>query len=114
MAQVGMHGDPSINNAWRGARIPDDKVAKSNTRGMVSFASAGPNSRTTQFFINFRNNSRLDGMGFAPFAMVDNNSMRVVDQLYSGYGEGAPRGKGPSQSRPAGRVMPISRRISRI
>jgi peptidyl-prolyl cis-trans isomerase A (cyclophilin A) len=97
MAQVGIHGDPELNKVWRNARIEDDKVKQSNTPGMVSFATAGPNTRTTQFFINFGNNARLDGMGFAPFAKV--RDMKVVEKLYAGYGEGAPSGKGPSQGR---------------
>jgi peptidyl-prolyl cis-trans isomerase A (cyclophilin A) len=97
MAQVGIHGDPEVNKVWRNARIQDDPVKQSNTRGMVSFATAGPNTRTTQFFINFGNNARLDGMGFAPFGKVRN--MEVVDKLHSGYGEGAPNGKGPEQGR---------------
>lgn len=97
MAQVGIHGDPEVNKVWRQARIKDDPVKESNTPGMVTFATAGPNTRTTQFFINFGNNARLDGMGFAPFGKV--RDMSVVKKLYAGYGEGAPRGKGPSQGR---------------
>jgi peptidyl-prolyl cis-trans isomerase A (cyclophilin A) len=98
MAQVGMNGDPKVNAAWQGARMKDDPVRKSNIRGTVSFASAGPNSRTTQFFINFNNNKRLDKMGFAPFGAIEGRSMSTIDALFSGYGEGAPRGRGPSQS----------------
>ena len=98
MAQIGFNGDPAVNAAWRMARIKDDPVKKSNTRGMVSFATSGANSRTTQFFINYVNNARLDGMGFAPFGEVI-EGMDVVRNFYSGYGEGAPSGKGPSQSR---------------
>lgn len=99
MAQVGLHGDPAINRTWRSANIADDPVKQSNTRGMVSFATAGPNTRTTQFFINFGDNNRLDGMGFSPFARVQADSMKTVDSLHGGYGEGAPRGRGPSQAR---------------
>ncbi len=99
MAQVGISGNPAVTKAWRGTDIKDDKVARSNTRGMVSFASRGPNTRTTQFFINFGNNNRLDGMGFSPFGFIDAKSMKVIDALYNGYGEGAPRGRGPSQAR---------------
>jgi peptidyl-prolyl cis-trans isomerase A (cyclophilin A) len=95
MAQVGISGDPALNAKWREKRIPDDPVKGSNTRGTVSFATSGPNSRTTQFFINFVDNSRLDGMGFSPFGKV--KDMSVVDALHAGYGEGAPRGRGPSQ-----------------
>lgn len=98
MAQFGMHGDPQVTAAWRSVPIPDDPVGASNTRGMVTFAMTGqPNSRTTQVFINYRDNANLDAMGFAPFGEVV-EGMEVVDQLYSGYGEGAPNGRGPSQA----------------
>ena len=96
MAQFGIHGDSSVAAAWREQRIPDDEVLQSNTRGFVSYAMGGPNTRTTQLFINFVDNSRLDGMGFSPFGQVV-EGMEVVDQLYSGYGEGAPNGNGPAQ-----------------
>jgi len=95
MAQVGINGDPALNAQWSENRIPDDAVKASNTRGTVTFATSGRNSRTTQFFINFGDNSRLDAMGFAPFGKV--KDMGPVDALYSGYGEGAPGGRGPSQ-----------------
>lgn len=98
MAQFGLNGDPKVTAAWREAAIQDDRPTKSNTRGMVSFAMAGPNTRTTQLFINYGDNSRLDGQGFAPFGQVM-TGMEIVDKLYSGYGEGAPRGSGPSQQR---------------
>ncbi len=112
VAQFGIHGDPQVNAAWRAARIFDDAVKQKNARGTVTFATSGPDSRTTQVFINYRDNSRLDGMGFAPFGAVV-EGMDVVDALYSGYGEGkaiaegmalftgegAPRGQGPDQSR---------------
>lgn len=98
MAQVGMHGDPAVQAAWSKATIPDDPVLQSNTRGMVTFAAtSAANSRTTQFFINFGDNTSLKQHGpFAPFGRVV-EGMAVVDTLYSGYGEGAPRGRGPSQ-----------------
>jgi len=99
MAQVGFNADPKVSAAWDHATIPDDPVKQSNTRGMVSFAKTNaPNSRTTQFFINYSKNNYLDGYGFAPFAKVV-SGMDVVDSLYAGYGEGAPRGKGPAQDR---------------
>jgi peptidyl-prolyl cis-trans isomerase A (cyclophilin A) len=99
MAQAGLSGDPALNAEWRAKRILDDPVKESNRRGMVSFAMAGPNSRTTQFFISFGDNAQLDGMGFAPFGQV--RDMAPVDALFKGYGEGAPRGMGPSQGRVA-------------
>ena len=98
MAQFGIHGNPSVMSAWRTAQIKDDPVKGSNTRGMVVFATAGPNTRTTQLFINFKDNSSLDKQGFAPFGEVT-KGMDVVDKIYDGYGEGAPRGKGPEQGR---------------
>ena len=98
MAQFGIHGDPQVAAAWRDATIPDDPVRQHNTRGAVSFATAGPGTRTTQLFINYGDNSQLDGMGFAPFGQVV-EGMDVVDALYGGYGEGAPRGRGPDQGR---------------
>lgn len=99
MAQFGIHADPAINKAWRPAMIQDDPVTQSNTRGMVSFAMSGRNTRTTQLFINYSDvNARLDTMGFAPFGKVI-EGMDVVDALHSGYGEGAPRGRGPDQRR---------------
>ncbi len=98
MVQFGIHGDPKLNNVWREARIQDDAVKQSNTRGRITFATAGPNTRTTQLFINFNNNANLDQMGFSPFGEVV-SGMEVVDAIYSGYGEGAPRGQGPDQGR---------------
>jgi peptidyl-prolyl cis-trans isomerase A (cyclophilin A) len=101
MVQFGIHGDPAVNSVWREARIPDDPVSQSNGRGMVTYAMAGPDTRTTQLFISFKDNAFLDAQGFAPFARVV-EGMTVVDSLYSGYGEGAPRGMGPDQGRAQG------------
>lgn len=98
MMQFGIHGDPKMSSVWKDASIPDDKVSQSNTPGMLTFATRGPNTRTTQLFINFGQNKRLDGMGFAPFGKVV-SGMDVVQSVYKGYGEGAPRGRGPSQPR---------------
>lgn len=98
MVQFGIHGDPKIAKAWRDAKIKDDPVKESNAPGMVTFATAGPNTRTTQVFINYGNNNRLDGMGFSPFGKVT-QGFEVVQSLYKGYGEGAPRGNGPDQGR---------------
>lgn len=96
MAQFGIHGDTAVSAAWRSHRIEDDSVMQSNTRGFVSYAMGGPNTRTTQVFINYVDNSRLDGMGFSPFGQVV-EGMEVVDSLYSGYGESKPAGRGPEQ-----------------
>ena len=98
MIQFGINGNPNLAALWRNAMIQDDPVKESNRRGYITYAMAGPNTRTTQVFINFQNNSGLDGQGFAPFGRVT-SGMDVVDKLYSGYGEGAPSGKGPAQGR---------------
>jgi peptidyl-prolyl cis-trans isomerase A (cyclophilin A) len=96
MVQFGINGDPKVNEKWKSAEIGDDPTRESNVRGAITFATRGPNSRTTQLFINFDNNSQLDSRGFAPFGKVT-EGMTVVDQLYKGYGEGAPSGGGPRQ-----------------
>jgi cyclophilin family peptidyl-prolyl cis-trans isomerase len=99
MCQFGIHGDPDVNTAWREATIKDDPVVQTNVRGFVTYAKTGePDSRTTQLFISFGDNSNLDPMGFAPFGQVI-EGMEIVDKLYKGYGEGAPRGEGPDQGR---------------
>lgn len=101
MAQVGINGHPGANAAWRAATIPDDPVTQSNKRGYVTFAKTGaPDSRSTQIFINFVDNSRLDDMGFAPFGVV--RDMTSIDKLNGEYGEGAPMGRGPNQARVQG------------
>ena len=97
MAQFGMNGDGRINVAWKNSIIVDDPVTQSNTRGRVSFAKGGPNSRTTEVFINLRDNPSLDERGFAPFGEVI-EGMEVVDRFYDGYGDGPPRGEGPYQA----------------
>jgi cyclophilin family peptidyl-prolyl cis-trans isomerase len=101
MVQFGINGNPQVSAPWRNAQIKDDPVKQSNKRGFITFATSGPNSRTTQVFINFGDNSRLDGMGFASFGQVS-SGMNVVDQLYADYGEGAPSGRGPNQGRMQG------------
>jgi peptidyl-prolyl cis-trans isomerase A (cyclophilin A) len=96
VVQFGIPPLPAVSRAWRERRIADDSVARSNVRGTLSFATGGPNTRTTQLFINLADNARLDARGFAVVAQVV-SGMEVVDSLYSGYGEAAPRGTGPSQ-----------------
>jgi peptidyl-prolyl cis-trans isomerase A (cyclophilin A) len=98
MVQFGINGDPKIQAPWRNAQIKDDAVTQSNKRGFITFATAGPDTRTSQVFINFGDNAALDRQGFAPFGQVV-SGMNIVDQLFAGYGEGAPRGRGPDQSR---------------
>jgi len=97
MAQVGMSAFPAASLAWKDATIKDDPVIQSNTPLMVTFAKTGrPDSRSTQIFINHGNNKNLDSMGFAPFGKIVEGA-DVVGQLYDGYGEGAPGGRGPDQ-----------------
>lgn len=100
MTQFGIHGDPNVAKMWRSARIEDDSVTQSNLRGYLTFATSGKNSRTTQMFINTSDNINLDAMGFSPIGKVSEKKgggMKVMDSLYMGYGEGAPRGRGPNQ-----------------
>jgi peptidyl-prolyl cis-trans isomerase A (cyclophilin A) len=87
VAQFGIHGDPAVAAAWSHANLPVDRSRQSNRRGRVTFAMETPETRTTQVFINFGDNSKLDIDGFAPFGEVV-SSMVLVEQIYSGYGEG--------------------------
>lgn len=96
VAQFGISPYPALNPIWEKAAIKDDPVTQSNKKYSLVFATAGPNTRTTQLFINLADNPRLDGAGFAPFGQVT-EGMNVVDTLYAGYGEGAPGGSGPNQ-----------------
>ena len=97
VAQFGIAADPAATAKWRNADLVDDPVKQSNRRATIRFATGGPNTRTTQVFINLADNASLDARGFSPFGVVS-QGMEVVDQFYSGYGEGAPNGKGPAQS----------------
>ena len=92
VAQFGLNGSPSVNAAWRDQRIADDPVTQSNLRGTLTFATGGPNTRTTQLFINLADNPNLDSQGFAPIGRVI-TGMDVVDLFYAAYGER------PNQSR---------------
>ncbi len=98
VAQFGISANPAVSKAWANATIPDDPVTQSNLRGYLTFATSGPNTRTTQIFINLADNASLDSMGFSPFGKVI-EGMEVVEKFYSGYGEGAPQGQGPDQGR---------------
>ena len=86
MAQFGINEDPKVNRIWMNANINDDPVKQSNARGFITYAFASPNTRTTQVFINFSDNSYLDSSGFSPFGKVT-KGMNVVDAIYNKYGE---------------------------
>jgi peptidyl-prolyl cis-trans isomerase A (cyclophilin A) len=86
IVQFGLSANPAVNKVWHDAHIADDPVTQSNKRGTLTFATAGPNTRTTQLFINFADNARLDKMGFAPFGTVI-QGIDVVDKIYAVYGE---------------------------
>jgi peptidyl-prolyl cis-trans isomerase A (cyclophilin A) len=94
MVQFGLAADPKENKKWM--KLSDDPVTQSNKPGYISFATAGPFTRTTQVFINYGDNARLDASGFSPFGRVVSGT-EVVEKIYSGYGEGAPNGNGPAQ-----------------
>jgi peptidyl-prolyl cis-trans isomerase A (cyclophilin A) len=86
VVQFGISPDPAVSKAWQSATIKDDPVKTSNTPGTIVFADAGPQTRTTQVFVNLGNNATLDGQGFSPFGKVT-SGMSVVNKLYGGYGE---------------------------
>ena len=98
VAQFGISSYPAVTTAWKGTDIKDDPVKESNKRGYITFATAGPNTRTTQVFINLKDNTRLDQMGFAPFGVVDAEGMKVVDMFYDQYGDGAGIDQGKIES----------------
>ena len=92
IVQWGLHGDPKVSAKWREASIKDDPVKEGNLRGTITFATSGPNTRTTQLFINFGNNRFLDGKGFSPFGKIV-EGMDHVNAIYSGYGERPNQGR---------------------
>lgn len=91
MAQFGIAANPATNTKYQNKSIMDDPVTQSNSRGFISFATSGPNTRTTQLFINYGNNKFLDAQGFAPFGKVV-SGMNYLDGLYSKYGESPNQG----------------------
>jgi len=97
VVQFGINGDPQLNRLWANANLPDDPVKQSNVKGTLTYAHLGPNSRSTQLFINLKDNKALDKQGFAPIGKVI-SGMDTVERFYSSYGEMAPRGQGPDPS----------------
>jgi peptidyl-prolyl cis-trans isomerase A (cyclophilin A) len=102
VAQFGISGYPAVTTAWRGTDIKDDPVTQSNKKGYITFATSGPNTRTTQVFINLQDNVRLDRMGFAPFGVVEGDGMKVVNMFYDQYGDesGPDQGKIEKEGKP--------------
>jgi peptidyl-prolyl cis-trans isomerase A (cyclophilin A) len=95
VVQFGLSAKPAVSKAWQNANLRDDPVKQSNKKGTLTFATAGPNTRTTQIFINLADNASLDAQGFAAFGQVI-EGMDAVEKLYGGYGD-PPRG--PDQQR---------------
>jgi peptidyl-prolyl cis-trans isomerase A (cyclophilin A) len=93
VVQFGLSANPAVNKAWDSAKIKDDPVKQGNKRGTIVFATAGPNTRTTQLFINFNDNTPLDAMGFAAFGTVVDGMESVVDKIYSGYAQRPDQGR---------------------
>merc|ERR1712000_668587 len=92
VTQFGISGDPKVADHWRSKKIQDDPVIESNLPKSISFATSGPNTRTTQLFINLGDNARLDGMGFAPFGTVV-KGWNVVQEIFMGYKEAPAQGR---------------------
>lgn len=88
IAQFGIPGDPAVTSVWKDRRFADDSVRQGNVRGTVAFAMTGPDTRTTQLYINLKDNPHLDSQGFSPIGRVV-DGMNLVDSLYDGYGERA-------------------------
>ena len=89
VAQFGISAYPPVTAAWEKATIKDDSHSQSNKKGTITFATAGPNTRTTQLFINLKDNPSLDSQGFTPFGVVDGDGMKVVNMFYDQYGDSA-------------------------
>jgi len=90
--QWGIHGDPALQLQWRDKIITDDPVKVTNRRGTIAYATGGPNTRTTELFINLKDNPQLDKRGFSPFGEVV-SGMNVVNDIYPGYGQTPDQGQ---------------------
>ncbi|MCP5110499.1 MAG: peptidylprolyl isomerase [bacterium] len=95
IVQFGMHADPAVSKLWENQQFRDDPVTRTNRKGAITFATSGANTRTTQVFVNLKANAFLDSQGFAPFGRVV-EGMDLIESLFSGYGDAAPRA--PEQS----------------
>jgi homoserine O-acetyltransferase len=121
IAQFGVAGDSAKNAMWSKRAFPDDSVRSTNVRGAAAFAMTGPNTRTTQIYINLVDNRRLDSTGFSPIGRVI-EGMSVVDRLYGGYGENSGGGVRAGRQGPlmnggnayADREYPLLDRLQRI
>jgi peptidyl-prolyl cis-trans isomerase A (cyclophilin A) len=89
VAQFGLSAYPVVTAAWRDAKIKDDPHSQGNKKGTIVFATSGPHTRTTQLFINLKDNPSLDAQGFTPFGVVDPPGMNIVNMFYDQYGDGA-------------------------
>ena len=98
VVQFGINGNPKTNQVWSMTNLRDDPVKEHNRKGSLTYATAGPNTRTTQMFINLKDNLNLDRDGFAPIGKVI-NGMDIVESLYDSYGDMPPRGQGPDPSK---------------
>lgn len=96
VVQFGIHGHPQVSAKWKTATLLDEAVKESNKAGYVTYAKGGPDTRTTQIFINLKDNDSLDKMGFPPFGKVV-EGMDVVQKLYAGYGEELTKQQGQIQ-----------------
>jgi peptidyl-prolyl cis-trans isomerase A (cyclophilin A) len=105
VVQFGISGTPAVSAAWKHTEFKDDPLGHGNKRGTITFATAGPNTRTTQVFINLKDNDRLDGMGFSPFGVVEGSGMNVVEMMYEGYGDDA----GPAQDQIEAQGLPYEK-----
>ncbi|MBI5094347.1 MAG: peptidylprolyl isomerase [Candidatus Hydrogenedentes bacterium] len=92
IVQFGISGDPGTAATWRDKRIADDPVTQTNAAGTLTFATAGPKTRTTQLFINLKDNAFLDSQGFSPFGKVT-SGMDVVKAITAEYGEKPDQGQ---------------------